>query len=501
MGVITYLEDDPGRSLHDIFQKILHQQPLQENYYQVNNIFNCLDARDKDFSQNVVAKLLIQKLEIIQDTITDHEMINLATYLQIWEKYCDFTTELTDFIGNRQPHIINILPCTYAQMFLDHILLYTVSEKSIICYLIESITIFIKTSIESEQEYFIENLIHFLASLDTVSSHCKQNTHFDAHKIICELIILPQIMERMCEYMHIQLFEIQNDKAILDNPKYYMMQPYVIKNKNITTATTIIYLLCTHVINVNDTYMVRFIPTYTNYLQLRITTPKYDLLDLEMIFAEKICADKNNKMYSAVLDIKKSISIKYSDAIQVISRLPTETSIKNDAAWLSGEPVSFSSRRRDNTKFKINPLILKKDNWVVDDVSFTINYPLKIKYHLDKISEHYPTQVINWQPTLDVCAFNTLLGNKIVSITCNFLQAIALSYFDEQAEKIFMVQNFATYTKINMSLSLKIFESLFESYIIIDDIPDKYVINDKYNGPSQIDIRPIFIKVFEDQKN
>uniref|UniRef100_A0A6C0C8Z5 Cullin family profile domain-containing protein n=1 Tax=viral metagenome TaxID=1070528 RepID=A0A6C0C8Z5_9ZZZZ len=451
MDVITYLTDDPHSFLRNIFQDILYQRPLNANY-------NYSDAQE---SSDDIIKLLTQtvkqKTGMIQKTI-NYEKISLSFYVQIWKQYCAFMNELTIFVRDRHIDLIELSSYAYTQIFVDDIILFVIrpNNKTFIDCLFESVSAFIKTS-TFEQEYFVENFFDFLMSL----IFFKDDPRLDLNKMIYDLTTLPQILEILCCQIHTYLMEIRNDAAILDNPKYYMMQPYDIKNRNISTATMILDLLCAHVFNKDIDQRNRFAVIYTNYLQLRITTPKYDNLDLEIMLAEKIWNRKN----LAIVDIQNSLNTKYSY----------------------------------NADVKLNPLLLKKDNWIVDDVKLAINYPVKIKYHLDQISSHFPKDNINWQPTLGVFKFKTILGIRDVTITCNFLQAIALAYFDEQIEKIFTVQDFAAYTRINIALAFKIFESLYESYIIIcnDESSLQYILNDQYNGVEKLDIRPIFVKVFE----
>ena len=236
MDVITYLTDDPHSFLRNIFQDILYQRPLNANY-------NYSDAQE---SSDDIIKLLTQtvkqKTGMIQKTI-NYEKISLSFYVQIWKQYCAFMNELTIFVRDRHIDLIELSSYAYTQIFVDDIILFVIrpNNKTFIDCLFESVSAFIKTS-TFEQEYFVENFFDFLMSL----IFFKDDPRLDLNKMIYDLTTLPQILEILCCQIHTYLMEIRNDAAILDNPKYYMMQPYDIKNRNISTATMILDLLCAH---------------------------------------------------------------------------------------------------------------------------------------------------------------------------------------------------------------------------------------------------------------
>jgi len=442
------------RSLQDVFQRIVLDIPVSENYFELNDMFrNFVSSCGKDGVVKVLSQVVTHKLEVLQQVLVTSEPIRLSNYANIWSQYSDFTERLTCLIANRVPVVD--LANLYSNLFFDHILLFNISEcnKIFVLAVFDSINKTMSKNDITDDEYFVENLIQFAITLNLMTTYCvSKKSHFDAAKLLTDLLSNKIVVKLFCSMMHSMMMEIKNDNAILENPDFYMIQPHVIKRTRISNATNVVTLLCEYV-SAEKKYDMMTI--YIDYLQLRIVTPKYGNFDQEIIFAEMLSC---KKIVNAIRDVKKSAS-------------------------------------RNVNGVKVMPLILTKNNWNINPMTFKINYPTQIKNCIDAITKDY--QCVEWQPTLGMCRLRV----RNIIVTCNFLQAVALTYFDEKTEKIFTVREFSERTWINLELSYQIFESLYESFLIVcdnfaNDDPNitKYVMNAKYNGPVKTDIRPLFLQ-------
>lgn len=441
------------RSLQDIFQSIVLGTPINENYFELNGMFrNFMSSHGTDGAIDVLSQVVTRKLEVLQHALVSSKRINLSKYVDIWSQYSDFTERLTYLIANRIP--VEDLAGLYSSLFFDHILLFNISgyNKIFVLAVFDSIIEIMGKDDVSSDEYFVGNLVQFAVTLNLMIT-CRESkkSHFDAEKLLTDLLSNQTVAKSFCSAIHSAMMEIKNDDAILSNPNFYMIQPYVVKRTRISSATNIVALLHEYVRAEKQYDMMM---TYIDYLQLRIVTPKYGNLDQEIVFAEMLSC---KKIINAIQDVKNNM-------------------------------------RCDVNGVKIMPLILTKNNWNINPATFKINYPAQIKNCIDAIARDY--QCIEWQPTLGMCRLQV----RNIAVTCNFLQAIALTYFDEKTEKIFTVREFSEYTLINLELSCQIFESLYESFLIVcdgfaneDPNLTKYVMNTKYNGKTKLDIRPLFL--------
>ncbi|MEM3062930.1 MAG: cullin, partial [Nitrososphaerota archaeon] len=218
---------------------------------------------------------------------------------------------------------------------------------------------------------------------------------------------------------------------------------------------------------------------YTKFMQARITDLRYDYLGFELELIEKLSPnlgkDNTQKLVDAVNDIVRS-------------------KINNDAIHKISTNI-------------LNPIILDKSAWQIYNTSeMELEYPSEMKCYLDIISKYYQDiysnkYIINWQPTMGMACFEASLGSKSVNIICNILQAIGLLYLNDHPDTT--IQQFSVDTLINLKLARKIFESLFEANLVVirDNDQGIYTVNlVNYTGNTDLDIRPIFVEVFVEER-
>jgi len=157
----------------------------------------------------------------------------------------------------------------------------------------------------------------------------------------------------------------------------------------------------------------------------------------------------------------------------------------------------------------INPIILRKNNWTIYNISdMVINYPLVMKHCFEIVIKLFnQMHNITWQPTLGATKIEATFGNKKIKITCNILQAVALLYFNDHM--IVTTESFSRDTLIGPMLTDKILASLSEVNLIsikttssqskspYSETLQQYTVNHRnYTGDSIIDIRSKFVEVF-----
>jgi hypothetical protein len=158
------------------------------------------------------------------------------------------------------------------------------------------------------------------------------------------------------------------------------------------------------------------------------------------------------------------------------------------------------------SKDVLKPIIISRNVWNILNVSsIEIRYPIEIQYCLD-VLDKVTDKIFNnkfkicWQPTLGCAQIDAQFDNKIISITCNILQAIALLIFNTQ--KIMTIELLSNTTLIDVELAGKILTSLFEANLITYSVNDTnkstYVVNAKnYTGDKIIDIRKKFSEIIQ----
>lgn len=203
-------------------------------------------------------------------------------------------------------------------------------------------------------------------------------------------------------------------------------------------------------INILSCYSKRryLTPCYLKYLQVRLLTPGYQHVDVEKDFINKI---------SNVLD----------------DHAPLLLAIINDV----------DSNRID----KSTPFILTKNLWDINSYDLQVVYPVELQQQLDIIEKTYhaitPDVCIKWQPTLGNAQFTTVLNGKLITITCNTLQAILLTHLNHYHTTT--ITQFCRYTTINEKLASLIFDSVTASGIIVMS-NGSYTVNEGYDGLEQI---------------
>ena len=193
---------------------------------------------------------------------------------------------------------------------------------------------------------------------------------------------------------------------------------------------------------------------YKKFFQTRIMDLTYNNLELELELIEKIPIGEDSKqnLRNQIMDITNS---------------------KN---FITG---SIS-----------HPIVLTPQLWLILNKSkLNIILPQEIA-SLDKnISEQYPN--INLQPTMGMAEFKAILSNQEIQIKCNILQAIALSYLNDNSPTT--IQSFSSDTLIILALGEKIFQSLLKANLINLDMESYAItINTKYSGPKQLDLIKMF---------
>jgi hypothetical protein len=496
LNVILPLEDEPVKELEKIFNKIIHDDKIENNYYELNNLFTLAQMVEQNIVTNLIIKTVNTKILSIQDTIfSDNgklDEINLGMYIQLWKSYKDFCTKMYLLIKNYHQYLVdmniqigkihhNIMSIIQMCMFYNSIINKQDNEN---------ILHIVSKDLANIDKKNIEQLIDYIDSIRAFII-MKDFTNVDRDKlsnIIRAIMGKTTIVNIMCEHMHHLLKSLSNNQPIVDESEYETVVANDAEKKTIKKIYKIATILSTY----SD--KLKLVTCYSKFMQSRIIDLKYDNLELEIEIVRRISGalgkEDAQKMIDAIADILNT-----KNANQVIQS--ADIKVKSD---------EYKKLTNISTKI-LAPIVLTKNIWKIYNITeLEPAYPLEMKCYLDIISKSYLSiyrgdYIINWQPTMGSAQFTAHLGQKKIDITCNILQSMALLYLNDNIETT--SSKFAKDVLINTELSSKIFESLFEANIIIylhiDHIEDPvYIINlQNYMGDAKIDIRPIFVDVFK----
>lgn len=494
LNVIFPLEDSPKESLQEIFNKVITEEKIENGYYQLQNLFTLAQMNDPNAIINLVIDVVDKKIKTIYDTIYNEngnlDPINLPMYIQLWKSYRDFTQKIYYIINHYQHYLVekkikmgkifyDILSVVQICMFYDNI----IGKNS------ANILTIVSQEISNIDKKNVDQLIDYIDSIRTFIL-MKEFTTIDKDKLVAvikNIMSKVQIVNILCLYMNQLLKSLTNKQVVLDETEYETVSSTSFEKVTIRR----IYKIATILSSYADKKLL--LPCYSKFMQSRIIDPEYDNLELDIKLVRRISAvlgrEDAQKLIDAISDI-------------INSRNANELIHQAEVKMTSNE---YKKMPEINTKI-LNPIILTKNAWKIYNVTdLDINYPLEMKCYLEMITKSYHQLyngefVIDWQPTMGYARFEAQLGSKHVDITCNILQAMVLVYLNDFPSTT--VSQFSRYTYLNKDLAAKIFESLFESNIIIclDDQPEEtvYTVNTvNYTGNNVVDIRKSFVEVFE----
>lgn len=190
----------------------------------------------------------------------------------------------------------------------------------------------------------------------------------------------------------------------------------------------------------------------------------------------------------------------------MISNRNNNTSIHN--ATVENVEGKYKSIGDISTEM-LNPVIIDKTVWTIfNNLNIDVQYPLELECYLNIVEKSYNIIYenkfsINWLPTMGTACFRAILGDKNVTITCNILQAIIISLFNDTNN--LSASSVYNKTGIQYDLSEKILESLFEANIVTRKYSSNdtvYIVNThNYTGDTNINIINEFIELFETPVN
>lgn len=493
LEIITFLNEDPLVELKYILNKIVHDNKVNGNYYRLNNLFKQahLEKNNENSAVDIIVNLIIeticQKIKIIRDSLdNEDDDICLASYIQLWKSYKDFSQELYKLLKNNQKFLIersiknnkishDILSILEICMFYDLII-----ESN------DTLLTFVSKDLSEINLHNIDQLIDYVDSIRAFIM-MKEFTTISRDKlfeIIKNIMNKTDIINIMCIYMNNLLKNLTNKQLVIDEMEYETTDSNDAERKIIKKIYKIGTILSTYADK------QKLLLCYTKFMQARIIDPNYDNLELEIEIIKRMSGtfgrEESQKLIDKITDIVYSKNIN-----QLIHK--ADVSIKNEEY----------QKLTNITPSIINAITITKNNWKIFNTSeLEPIYPLEIKCYLDIIEKCYAfvqnNYFIQWQPTLGFAQFEVYLGMKKIEITCNILQAIVLCHLNSFPETT--IENFSKITLIPLILTEKIFQSLFESNILTYHQLDQsiYIINHQnYTGDFKIDIRKTFIEMFE----
>lgn len=494
LNVIMMLEENPTDKLKEIFHKIISGDDIENGHYQLQNLFTLVKSNHQDAIINLIIDVIDKKIKTMHDTIYNEngelDPINLSMYIQLWEAYRAFTHKIYHIINHYQHYLVeknikvgnisyDILSVIQICMFYDGIIGKNSSNDNVLTIVSEEIADIDKKNIEQLIDY-----------IDCIRTFIIMNEFTNINKdkliaIIKNIMGKTAIVNTTCFYMNQLLKKLTNKQAVLDETEYETTSSGTFEKTTIRK----IYKIATVLSLYADKKSL--LHCYKKFMQIRIIDPTYDNLELEIELVRRISGtlgkDEAQKFIDNICDIITS-----RKANELIHE--AEINVKTDEYKTYNNPTI------------LNPIILTKSSWGINNSNCVdLNYPMEIKCYLEMISKSYHSlydgeYIIEWQSTMGYAQFEAILDSKKVDITCNILQAILLSYLNDN-NKV-SINQFAKDTYLNKNLAAKIFESLFEENIIISADKQKnslfYIINTmNYTGDTKLDIRSSFVKTFQ----
>lgn len=493
LNVIIGLYDNTDEQLINLFDAIIADDELRFGYYQLQNLFAMSSMTDPNIIINLIIKTISKKVSSIQETILNEnngsKPINLAMYIQLWKNYKNFCNKIYTLLSNYQNYLTNkniksgaashdIFSILQTCMFYDEIINHG-QINTMLTNISKNMSEINKTNIEQLIEYI--DSIRMFMSVNNFTS-VKYN---ELEGIILDILNNIDIVNVIYAHMHSLLKDLTNHKPIIDKTNYETTAIDSAEKYKIKQINKIVRIISLYVPR------AKLLACHYKYMQLRIIDPSYDNLELELDLVRRMCeplgkAD-SHKLVDTISDIiqsRKTNEIIHGADIRIKTdkyKDITDISLKN-----------------------INPIIITKHNWKIYNITdLEPIYPSELQCYFDIIKNAYDQihenkYTIRWQPTLGFAQFSAQLGTRQVGITCNILQAMALTYMNDHPH--ISVNKFSHDHLINEVLASKIIDSLVEANLIIGINEDmsQYGINEhNYNGDSKIDIRKIFVETFE----
>lgn len=501
LGVVMCMnEEDSEDQLQRIFADIIANKKINYGYYQLRNIF----ANSQLYNSSTILNLIIQtiksKVNILSDVLfSSKSKIDIGVYTQVWNEYTSFNRQMYQLLNNHQRFLTeknitisnrsnNILGVTQLCIFYDEIL---GPGRNILDGMLE----FFEKDCQTEC-ILIDQIIDFIDAM-RVFLVIQSFTKIDKPKIIRlirTIVSGPQTTNQLCLCMHNLLLKLGTGGGATS------IEP---KTVNLSTVEKPIIIKIYKLASILAIYAEKekLLVSYSKFLQVRIMNLRYTNLELEMELVKRISGaigkDQSQKLANAINDIYQSKAIGeklHTVAIKNVSN-------KYNSGLVSPDIIKM-----------VNPLILVEKNWKIKNTvpyGTHIEYPTEIRYCLDivsklfsKINESGEDYTINWQFLLGMAEFEAQFKLKRVLITCNFAQAICISYINEH--QIVQIDKFVSDTHINQKLAEKLFESLVSGNILIyaDEAHTSYIPNiNNYVGESKIDLHLAFIETFNPNKS
>ena len=517
LGVISSMnKSDSENQLQQIFSDILANKKINYGYYQLRNIFINSQLYDPTIILNLIIKTIHDKVNIIADVLFDSKSgFDIAKYTQMWSEYTFFNRQMYQLLNNHQKFLTekniktsnmsnNILSIVHLCIFYDKIFGSDSKGKNILDNMID----FFKEDSDEEKtppnapfsdQKTIDQFINFIDSM-RVFLIVQNFTKIDKVKImllIRKIMSNVQRINRLCSHMHKLLLKLENKIPISTECQTISLNS--IEKPLISKIYKIASILAIYA------EKEKLLICYSKFMQMRIINSKYSNLEIEIEIVKRISGAigryESQKLLNMITDIIQSRAI--------AEKLHKST--VNNVFGIYNHITPISPKI-------INPIVLAEQNWKIQNIQHSdlnICYPTEIQYCLDIVSKLFSkinttndmsksdyNYIINWQPFLGTAVFEAEFKFKRVSITCNFMQAILLSYINEH--NIISIDDFVAETHINRILGEKIFESLSDAGILVyaDSSQKSYVVNsNNYVGESRIDLHLFFIEVFNPDKS
>ena len=482
--IIKYRNDVSISSLETIFDNIRKNKKIENSYYFLRQL--CINAGTNDLLK-IIIKITETKIMNIKEAIKLSN-VNIITYNQIWTDYVEFNKQIYKIM----------------KVYREHLVTKNISAGKMSFSILEIIQlcIFYKTVLKDSEKKFlaldesqlcdldqknIDQLIDYISSLRIfIQMQNFTNVNIDIIMgMIRDIMSHTHIINVLCLYVH----RILNDLNMETYPN-----KFVNKTVNLSQIQHTLRNKLYKIISILSMYADpnKLFICYRKFMQARITDLTYTKLDTEIQLIRRLSGlvgrINSQKLMDSISDI-------------IYSRSFAKNLRNSEIKTVSNTYLQLGILPPNNI---FNPVILTKNNWQISNISdIEPTYPLRIKYCLDIISKLFSITnenkyYVQWQPTLGSAKFIARLGSREINITCNFLQAVALEYLNENSRTNIDIKKFSSDTCINEKLSDKIIESLLNANLIHQLHKDDYFfINfNNYTGDSDIDIRQDFIDTF-----
>ena len=485
--------NDPLAELTQIFNKLISEEKNTVGYYKLQNLFSEVQMLGENIIVNLIIDVVNKKITTIKDSVYNSNIndISLPMYIQAWKSYKIFSNRLYELIKNYQKFLVDknikIGKLNHDILSIIHICMFygNVVENSK-----NNILMIVSEDLDEIDRKNVEQLIDYVNSI-RIFMIMKDFQKIDIDRlsnIIRNIMSNTGIINTICGYLNQMLKNLTSKNLVIDDTEYETVMVADAEKDMLKKIYRIVAILSTY------GEKNKVLTCYTKFMQARIIDLSYNNIELEIELVRRFAGLFGKQDSQNLLDI-------IGDIIES----------KDNNENLHDATINITSNEFKNLigidNKVLNPIFLTKKIWKIFNVSnMELNYPPELKCYINIIENCYSDLCdnqfkINLQPTLGMATFTAQLGPKNVEITCNILQAIALSYLNDNTE--ISVAKFAKDTQMNEELASKVIDSLFESNLIIyqnfDEVNNPiYKINHaNYTGDNRMDIRKIFVEVFE----